>query len=118
MKAPAIYGSFSQSEWDELTRRYPPGTPVAGTILSRHPFGVFVEWDAEPTVKVLLEIIHFSVIESDADRPVVFPDDYPDVGDRIDARVLAWCARPVDVRLTQLSPLKLIHRDYIRENSD
>jgi ribosomal protein S1 len=92
--------------------KFPPGTPVGGVVTSCQIFGVFVRLDERPDVPALLEIIHFKVIESDPQRRIKFPADYPPVGARVDARILGWCFRPKDVRLTQLSHLDWSHRRW------
>jgi ribosomal protein S1 len=100
--------AYTQGEWDELVAKYPPGTPVAGAVTSCHAFGIFIRLEGLPDVPALLEIIHFRVRETEPDHRIEFPADYPSVGDRVEARILGWCLRPKDVRLTQLS-----HLDWI-----
>lgn len=73
-----------------------------------HFFGVFVRLDQLPEVTALLEIIHFGLLVDQPNLCIQFPDDYPPVGARIEARILAWCLKPKDVRLTQLQ-----HLDWI-----
>ncbi|MEI8381380.1 MAG: S1 RNA-binding domain-containing protein [Planctomycetota bacterium] len=87
-----------------MSAAYPPGTSVTGEVISCQIFGVFVRLDQLPEVTALLEIIHF-------DRMVdarEYPANYPSVGSAIEARVLAWCANPKDLRLTQLGHLSWI----------
>jgi small subunit ribosomal protein S1 len=100
---------FTQEEWDALMARYPPGTPVRGVVTGCQVFGVFVRLDELPEVPALLEIIHFKVVETVPGHRIEFPADYPPVGDRVEARILGWCLRPKDVRLTQLSDLEWCH---------
>lgn len=97
---------FTQKQWDALTAQYPPGTPVSGIVTACQVFGVFVRLDTLPDVPALLEVIHFRQIEAEPARRIQYPEDYPPVGSRIEARVLGWCLKPKDVRLTQLSHLK------------
>ena len=99
---------FTQDEWDKLIADYPPGTCVSGTVRACQPFGVFVLLDDLPNVPCLLEIIHFAVNESSPGHSIRFPTDYPPVGDRINARILAWSVKTHEVRLTQLSHLNWI----------
>jgi hypothetical protein len=73
--------------------------------MSCQVFGVFVRLDELPDVLSLLEVIHFAINESMPKHMIQFPANYPVTGDRINARILAWCAYPKDVRLTQLSHL-------------
>jgi len=107
---------FTQEQWDDLMARYPAGTPVSGAVTGCHVFGVFVRLDQLPDVPALLEVIHFRQVEAEDDRRIEYPADYPPVGSRIDARVLAWCAKPKDVRLTQLTHLDWIHRRRLPEH--
>lgn len=99
---------YTQDEWDKLIPHFPPGTNVSGTVLACQRFGVFVRLDELPDVPSLLEIIHFDINETSPNQLIQFPIDYPAIGDRINARILAWSAKPNDVRLTQLSHLNWI----------
>jgi ribosomal protein S1 len=112
-----IHTPFTQDEGDRLMGRYPPGTPVNGVVQSRQVYGVWVSLDEFPNVPALLEIIHFAVIESRSARRVQFPDDYPEVGARVHARILGWSQQPKDVRLTQLSHLEWTHGRAQRGNA-
>ena len=60
--------------------KFPPGTPVRGIVTGSQVFGVLVRLDDLPDVPALLEIIHFKVIETDAQHRIEFPADYPPVG--------------------------------------
>ena len=104
---------FTQEEWNALLARYPPGTPVSGVVTSCQVFGVFVCVDQLPKVPALLEIIHFKITEDAPQHRIVFPDDYPSVGSRVEAHILDWCLRPKDVRLTQLSHLDWSHSRWL-----
>jgi hypothetical protein len=109
--------SFSQQEWDDLAVRFAPGTPVCGVVVSCEVFGVFVELDDLPEVPALLELIHFQAVEEEPDRRLTFPEDYPKVGERVLARILAWCMEPKDVRLTPLSHLEWSQRRWLADRS-
>ena len=85
---------------------FPPGTIVSGTVIECHQFGVFVQLDELPYVTALLEIIHFKINELSPTHRIQFPIDYPAIGERINAQILAWCLRVKDVRITQLSHLQ------------
>lgn len=101
---------YTQDKWNQLISNYPPGTTVSGTVVEHQRFGVFVRLDDLPEVPALLEIIHFDVRESVPSHRIEFPADYPRIGDKIEARILAWCAKPNDVRLTQLSHMNWVSR--------
>ena len=107
--------AFTQEEWDALIAAYPPGTPVSGEVIHRATFGVFVRLDQLPEVTALLEIIHFGLRAADPDHRIQFPADYPANGTRVEARVLAWCATPKDVRLTQLPHPDWVHSRWLAE---
>jgi len=108
---------LSQPEWDELQEKLPRGSRVKGRVRSVHPFGVFVDIGLDPRIPVLLEIIHFKVIEEQPGHRIRSPEDYPKIGDEIEARILAYSMRPHDIRLTQLSHLEWVHRRWMRERS-
>ena len=110
--------NFTQEQWNELRKNYPRGTVVTGTVTRCKIFGVFVQLDQLPAVTALLEIIHFSILNADPDHSIKFPDDYPPVGVRIEARILGWCLVPKDVRLTQLSHLDWFHSRWLREQNE
>ena len=104
---------FTQEKWDTLMSKYPPGTPVRGVVTGCQVFGVFVQLDDLPDVPALLEIPHFKFNETNPEHRIEFPADYPPVGGAVDARILGWCLRPKDVRLTQLSHLAWSHRRWL-----
>ena len=112
----SLKNSLSQEEWDELQATLPRGSHVKGRVVSVHRFGVFVDIGLDPRVPVLLEIIHFEVVEDQPGHRICFPDDYPAVGDEIEARILADSMMPYDIRLTQLVPLEWIHSRWSREH--
>ena len=97
---------YTQSEWDALITAFPPGKIVSGTVVECHQFGVFVQLDDLPHVTALLEHIHFKINELSPAHKIQFPIDYPAIGERIHAKILAWCLRVKDVRITQLSHLQ------------
>ena len=105
--------AFTQEAWDALITDYPPGTPVSGEVISCRVFGVFVRLDKLPDVVALLEIIHFGLLVAAPGHRIEFPVDYPTVGMRVEARVLAWSLKPHDVRLTQLQHLYWIQSRWL-----
>jgi ribosomal protein S1 len=94
---------FAKHQWDLLGAQFPPGTPVSGVVTSRQPFGVFVDLEQLSGVRALLEVIHFRVPEEEPEKRFRFPDDYPNIGDRITATIIHWSQEPGEVRLTQLN---------------
>lgn len=93
---------YSQEEWDQLIEKYPPGTPVSGTVSNQQTYGVWLVLGELPDVPALLEIIHFEINETIPKHRIQL-DDYPAVGTLINTRILWWSKRPKDVRLTQLT---------------
>lgn len=91
--------SFTEFEWDALSRRYPPGTVVQGTVIHRAPFGVFVRLDELPDIPALLEMFQLSD-QHDLRSPVDI-EEYPAIGSQLTAWILVWNRRPHDLRLTQ-----------------
>ncbi|ODU00514.1 MAG: hypothetical protein ABS79_03255 [Planctomycetes bacterium SCN 63-9] len=107
-------GPLSPKEWGRLQATWPRGSHVKGEVTSVQRFGVFVDIGLDPRIPVLLEIIHFKVIEDYPGRRINFPEDYPSVGDEIEARILAYSVKPHDIRLTQLSHLEWIHSEWLK----
>ena len=107
---------FTQEQWDELVARYPPGIPVGGTVTSCQVFGVFVRLEQLPDVPALLELIHFRQVEAQraaglGTRPTILR-----LATWVDARILGWCLKPKDVRLTQLSHLDWCQHHWLAEH--
>jgi ribosomal protein S1 len=109
---------FTQEQWDDLIARFPAGTPVSGTVTSCQVYGVYVRLDQLPDVPALLELIHFRQIEAEPAQRIECPTTYPPVGSRVEARVLAWCIEPKDVRLTQLRHLDWSHLRWLAEQGE
>jgi ribosomal protein S1 len=107
--------TLSQVEWDELRAALPRGSRVTGRVVSVHPFGVFVDIGLDPRIPVLLEIIHFKVIEDQPGYRINSTEDYPAVGVEMEARILAYSMKPHDIRLTQLSHLEWIHSRWLKD---
>jgi ribosomal protein S1 len=105
---------LSQVEWEELQATLPRGSHVTGKVVSVHPFGVFVDIGLDPRIPVLLEIIHFKVIEDQPRHRINSAEDYPAVGDDVEARILAYSIKPHDIRLTQLSHLEWLHSRWLK----
>ena len=106
---------LSLDEWNELQTTLPRGSSVKGRVISVHPFGVFVDIRLDPRIPVLLEIIHFKGAEDEPRQRLNSIEDYPAVGDEIEARILAYSVKPHDIRLTQLSHLEWIHSQWLKK---
>jgi DNA-directed RNA polymerase subunit E'/Rpb7 len=107
---------LSQMEWEKLQASLHRGSEVKGNVVSVYPFGVFVEIGLDPGIPVLLEIIHFKIRQDEPDHRVEFPQDYPKIGDEIEARILAYSMKPHDIRLTQLGHLEWLHSRWLKEH--
>jgi ribosomal protein S1 len=106
---------LSLVEWEHLKATLARGSRVKGKVVSVHPFGVFVDIGLDHRIPVLLEIIHFKIREDDPEHRINSAEDYPAVGDEIEARILAYSLQPGDIRLTQLSHLDWIHSRWLKE---
>ena len=67
---------YTQKQWNLLLERYPPGTPIIGTVSSILMCGAFVKLDELPDVPALLEVIHFLQVENEPNKRIQFPVDY------------------------------------------
>jgi ribosomal protein S1 len=106
---------LSHNEWEQLQTTLPRGSHVKGNVVSVHPFGVFVDIGLDPGIPVLLEIIHFKIRQDEPKHRIEFPQDYPKVGDEIEARILAYSMKPHDIRLTQLGHLEWLHSRWLKK---
>lgn len=88
---------FTQDQWATFEQDYPPGTVVRGQVINVAHYGMYIRLDELPGIPALLEIIQMphQVL------PVRYPDHYPALGDRIEARIMAWVPGR-GVTLTQL----------------
>lgn len=68
--------------WDEIERRYPPGTLVSGKIVNLVPYGAFIE--IEPGIEGLIHVSEMSWIKNVTD-----PNEVVSKGQEIRAIVLA-----------------------------
>jgi len=71
-------------EWDRVKTALPVGKKVHGTVLSHHPFGVFVQID-DIAFKGLVAIPDF---KESGQR--MTPEEYPPIGSEVEAVVLGF----------------------------
>jgi len=71
-----------QNPWDDIERRYPPGTRVKGKIVKLLPYGAFIE--IEPGIEGLIHVSEMSWVKNVTD-----PAEVVNKGDEIEAIVLA-----------------------------
>jgi len=68
--------------WDEIERKYPPGTHVHGRITNLLPYGAFME--VEPGIEGLIHVSEMSWVKNITD-----PSEVVSVGQEVDAVVLS-----------------------------
>jgi small subunit ribosomal protein S1 len=68
--------------WDDIEKKYPPGTRVKGKIVKLLPYGAFIE--IEPGIEGLIHVSEMSWVKSVTD-----PSEVVNKGDEIEAVVLS-----------------------------
>jgi small subunit ribosomal protein S1 len=68
--------------WDEIEKRYPPGTRVKGKIVNLLPYGAFIE--IEPGIEGLIHVSEMSWVKNVTD-----PSECVTKGDEVEAIVLS-----------------------------
>ena len=68
--------------WDEIEKRYPPGTRVKGKIVNLLPYGAFIE--IEPGIEGLIHVSEMSWVKNITD-----PSEIVKKGDEVEAIVLS-----------------------------
>ena len=68
--------------WDDIERKYPPGTRVRGKIVKLLPYGAFIE--IEPGIEGLIHVSEMSWVKSVSD-----PSEIVNKGDEVEAIVLS-----------------------------
>jgi small subunit ribosomal protein S1 len=68
--------------WDEIERKFPPGTRVKGTIVNLLPYGAFIE--IEPGIEGLIHVSEMSWVKNVTD-----PSEVVKKGDEVEAIVLS-----------------------------
>lgn len=71
-----------ENPWEEIEKRYPPGTPVHGKIVNLVSYGAFIE--IEPGIEGLIHVSEMSWTKNITD-----PSEMVRVGDEVDAIVLS-----------------------------
>jgi ribosomal protein S1 len=74
---------MDEATWEFAKQRYRVGQLVTGTVVDRQHYGVFVE--LAPGIVGLVEHIEFR----DEPKKQSFPEDYPDVGQKVEV-VVVW----------------------------
>ena len=68
--------------WDDIERKYPPGTRVKGKIVKLLPYGAFIE--IEPGIEGLIHVSEMSWVKNVTD-----PSEVVNKGDEVEAVVLS-----------------------------
>lgn len=71
-----------QNPWDQIEKKYPPGTRVRGKIVNLLPYGAFIE--IEPGIEGLIHVSEMSWVKNITD-----PNDIVKKGDEVEAIVLS-----------------------------
>lgn len=71
-----------QNPWEEIERKYPPGTRVKGTIVNLLPYGAFIE--IEPGIEGLIHVSEMSWVKNITD-----PTEVVSKGEEVEAIVLS-----------------------------
>lgn len=73
---------MEQNPWEEIEKRYPPGTRVHGKIVNLVPYGAFIE--IEPGIEGLIHVSEMSWVKNVTD-----PSEIVNKGDEVEAIVLS-----------------------------
>jgi len=73
---------MEQNPWEEIEKRYPPGTRVQGKIVNLVPYGAFIE--IEPGIEGLIHVSEMSWVKNVTD-----PNEIVNKGDDVEAIVLS-----------------------------
>lgn len=87
----------TKQQWEETKKCLPVGTRVRGVVIRVEPFGVFVEL-AESNALAALLVTHFEDGERSFDI-----EEYPQVGDTLEAVVVDLAEHNMQVRLSTRS---------------
>lgn len=71
-----------QNPWEEIEKRYPPGTKVKGVIVNLLPYGAFIE--IEPGIEGLIHVSEMSWVKNITD-----PTEVVSKGEEVEAIVLS-----------------------------
>jgi ribosomal protein S1 len=85
-------------DWEGVRKAMPVGASVAGTVVGRRPYGVWVDVGVGVTALLLVTRIRRTGVPIRADGY----QGYPAMGDQITARVLNISEQAGTIALTQL----------------
>jgi len=79
-------------DWNDIEKRYPIGTVVAGIVEQHFPFGIFLDL-GHPLVKGLVQIIDF------LDEGTMTQAKYPPIGTKVNAIVFGYATWNNQIKL-------------------
>jgi small subunit ribosomal protein S1 len=95
--------------WDDIEKKYPPGTRVKGKIVKLLPYGAFIE--IEPGIEGLIHVSEMSWVKNITD-----PSEIVNKGDEVDAIVLAVQKEEgkisLGIKQTEHNPWDDVERKY------
>lgn len=95
--------------WEEIEKRYPPGTLVKGKIVNLVPYGAFIE--IEPGIEGLIHVSEMSWV-----RSVTDPSEVVKKGDEVEAIVLSIQKEDgkisLGIKQTEKNPWEDVERKY------
>lgn len=95
--------------WDDIEKRYPPGTRVKGKIVKLLPYGAFIE--IEPGIEGLIHVSEMSWVKNVTD-----PSEVVNKGDEVDALVLSVQKEEgkisLGIKQTEHNPWDDVERKY------
>jgi len=98
-----------QNPWEEIEKRYPPGTRVRGKIVNLVPYGAFIE--LEPGIEGLIHVSEMSWT-----RNVTDPSEVVNKGDELEAIVLSVQKEEgkisLGIKQTEKNPWEDVERKY------
>ncbi len=95
--------------WEEIEKRYPPGTHVKGKIVNLVPYGAFIE--IEPGIEGLIHVSEMSWIKNVTD-----PSEIVKKGDEVEAIVLSVQKEEGKISLGTQANWRKIHGKMSKRN--
>ncbi|MDH6487784.1 hypothetical protein [Streptomyces sp. SAI-127] len=83
-----------EEEWRRIKETHTVGSPVTGIVAARFPFGFFVKLDGISKAQGFVDVISYNPPGESSD-----PEDWPEVGERIDGVVADLVDRDHQVRI-------------------
>lgn len=95
--------------WEEIEKKYPPGTKVRGKIVNLVPYGAFIE--IEPGIEGLIHVSEMSWVKSVSD-----PSEIVKKGDEVEAIVLSVQKEEgkisLGIKQTEKNPWENVEQKY------